>query len=99
MDVRGRAEPLVTRTSKPLPGILGDVGGRIVPIAPPTAFEYELDSESSHLAREQPHVSGRQHASCGQRRWKRTRRPVRNDAAGTTPGRAKRGDSRLDESA
>ena len=27
--------------SKPLVGILGDVDGRIVPVAPPPVFEYE----------------------------------------------------------
>jgi len=35
MDVYGRTETQLCRTSKPLPGILGDVGGRIVPVAPP----------------------------------------------------------------
>jgi hypothetical protein len=35
MDANGHAEPLLRRTSKPLVGILGDVEGRIVPIAPP----------------------------------------------------------------
>jgi hypothetical protein len=29
------------RTSKPLVGILGDVDGRIVPVAPPPVSEYE----------------------------------------------------------
>jgi hypothetical protein len=35
MHVCGRAEPKLRRTSKPLVGILGDVDGRIVPVAPP----------------------------------------------------------------
>ena len=35
MDVYGRSNTKVARTSKPLPGIPGDVGGRIVPVAPP----------------------------------------------------------------
>src|SRR5207245_2026110 len=35
MDVRGRAELRSPRTSKPTAGILGDVSGRIVPVAPP----------------------------------------------------------------
>jgi hypothetical protein len=35
MDLSGRSETKVARTSKPLVGILGDVDGRIVPVAPP----------------------------------------------------------------
>jgi hypothetical protein len=35
MDVSGRFVAKVARTSKPLVGILGDVDGRIVPVAPP----------------------------------------------------------------
>ena len=42
MDARGRIETKVARTSKPQLGILGDVGGRIVPVAPRPAFEYDL---------------------------------------------------------
>jgi hypothetical protein len=34
MDVDGRSKTKVGRTSKPLVGILGDVDGRIVPVAP-----------------------------------------------------------------
>jgi hypothetical protein len=34
MDARGHAELLPRRTSKSLVGILGDVDGRIVPVAP-----------------------------------------------------------------
>ena len=35
MDAYGRIKTKVARTSKPLVGILGDVDGRIVPVAPP----------------------------------------------------------------
>jgi hypothetical protein len=35
MDACGRTELQFIRTSKPLVGILGDVDGRIVPVAPP----------------------------------------------------------------
>jgi len=35
VDASGRTETQVAQTSKPLVGILGDVDGRIVPVAPP----------------------------------------------------------------
>ena len=35
MDLSGRIETKLARTSKPLVDILGDVDGRIVPVAPP----------------------------------------------------------------
>jgi hypothetical protein len=43
MDVSGRIGTKVARTSKPLVGILGDVDGRIVPVAPPPVSEFEID--------------------------------------------------------
>jgi hypothetical protein len=39
LDAYGRAETYLCRTSKPTFGILGDVEGRIVPVAPPPVFE------------------------------------------------------------
>ena len=50
MDVCGRTETKVARTSKPLAGILGDVGGRIGPVAPPPLFEYEPDGSGHDIS-------------------------------------------------
>ena len=37
--------------SKPLVGILGDVDGRIVPVAPPPVFEFDPDIASNAVYR------------------------------------------------
>jgi hypothetical protein len=45
------------RTSKPVVGILGDVDGRIVPVAPPPVCRYELDVMAITFAAKADHVA------------------------------------------
>jgi hypothetical protein len=48
-DVGGGIETKLDRTSKPLVGILGDVDGQIVPVAPPPALNLGVTAEPASV--------------------------------------------------
>jgi hypothetical protein len=65
MDVRGHSAPPLARTSKPLVGILGDVDGRIVPVAPPPNSEFDSRVDQSAARSRLTAPSLRQQHRCG----------------------------------
>ncbi len=80
MDVCGRIETKVRRTSKPLVGILGDVDGRIVPVAPPPVLNWELPIADPPFGLRETHISACEHA-LGQQPGFGPRRNTHNESA------------------